>query len=145
MAKTNKKATGMIKLQIAAGAATPAPPVGPALGQRGLNIQDFCKAFNAATEKEEKGLPLPVVITCYEDRTFTFIVKKPPTSVLIRKALGLDKGSGKPHMEKVGALSRAQAEEIAKNKMQDMNTADTAAAVLQVYGTARSMGVTTEA
>jgi len=123
---------------------TPAPPVGPALGQRGLNIQDFCKAFNAATEQEEKGTALPVIITCYEDRTFTFVVKKSPASVLIRKALGLEKGSGRPHMEKVGKLTRAQAEEIVKIKMQDMNANDMEAAIRQIYGTARSMGVTTE-
>lgn len=136
-----KKVVGLIKLQIPAAGATPAPPVGPALGQRGLNIQDFCKAFNAATEKMEKGTPLPVVITCFEDRTFSFVVKQPPMSVLIRKALGLEKGSGKPHMDKVGKLTRAQAEDIAKAKMPDLNTDDLDAAVLQVCGTARSMGV----
>lgn len=140
-----KAISGTIKLQIPAGAATPAPPIGPALGQRGLNIQDFCKAFNAATEKNEKGVPLPVVITCYEDRTFTFVVKQPPMSVMIRKALGLDKGSSRPHLDKVGKLTREQAEEIAKNKMPDLNTNDIDAAVLQVAGTARSMGVEVEA
>lgn len=139
-----KKVSGMIKLQIPAGAATPAPPIGPALGQRGLNIQNFCKEFNAATEKLEKGVPLPVVITCYEDKTFTFVVKQPPMSVLIRKALGLEKGSGRPHLDKVGKLSRAQAEEIATSKMPDLNTKDLNAAVLQVAGTARSMGVEVE-
>lgn len=136
-----KKVVGLIKLQIPAGAATPAPPVGPALGQRGLNIQDFCKAFNAATDKMEKGVPLPVIITCFEDRTFTFVVKQPPMSVLIRKTLGLEKGSGRPHLDKVGKLTRAQAEEIARVKMVDLNTGDLDAAVLQVCGTARSMGV----
>ena len=104
------------------------------MGQRGLNIQDFCKAFNAATEGGEKGVPLPVVITCYEDRTFTFVVKQPPMSVLIRKALGLEKGSGKPHLDKVGKLTRQQAEDIAKEKMTDLNTQNLDAAVLQVAG-----------
>lgn len=139
-----KKVVGLIKLQVPAGAATPAPPIGPALGQRSLNIQDFCKAFNAATENAEKGVPLPVVITCYEDRTFTFVVKQPPMSVLIRKSLGIEKGSGKPHMDKVGKLTRAAAEEIAQAKMPDLNTDDLSAAVLQVAGTARSMGVEVE-
>ena len=139
-----KKVVGLIKLQVPAGAATPAPPIGPALGQRGLNIQDFCKAFNAATESGEKGVPLPVVITCYEDRTFSFVVKQPPMSALIKKSLGIGKGSGKPHMDKVGKLSRAAAEEIAKTKMPDLNTDDLPAAVAQVAGTARSMGVETE-
>lgn len=139
-----KKVTGLIKLQVPAGAATPAPPIGPALGQRGLNIQDFCKTFNAATEKSEKGVPLPVVITCYEDRTFTFVVKQPPMSVLIRKSLGIDKGSGKPHLDKVGQLSRAAMEDIARAKMVDLNTDDLDSAVQQVIGTARSMGVEVE-
>lgn len=139
-----KKISGFIKLQAPAGAATPAP-VGPALGQRGLNIQEFCKLFNAATEKEEKGLLLPVVITYYEDRTFTFIIKKPPMSILIRKSLGLAKGSGKPHTDKVGKLTRQAAEDIAKIKMSDLNTDDLDAAVRQVAGTARSMGVEMEA
>lgn len=136
-----KKVVGYIKLQIGAGSATPAPPIGPALGQRGLNIQDFCKAFNAATDKAEKGTPLPVVITCFEDRTFSFVVKQPPMSALIRKTLGISKGSGKPHIDKVGALTRAQAEDIARAKMPDLNTDDLEAAVLQVRGSARSMGV----
>lgn len=140
-----KKVVGIIKLQVPAGSATPAPPIGPALGQRGLNIQEFCKAFNAATESSEKGLPLPVVITCYEDRTFAFIVKKPPMSVLIRKSLGLEKGSGKPHVDKVGKLTYAAAEEIARTKMSDLNTASLSAAVREVAGTARSMGVEVEA
>ncbi len=139
-----KKQTGIIKLQVAAGEATPAGAVGPALGQRGLNIQDFCKAFNAATEKSEKGAPLPVVITCYDDRTFTFVVKQPPMSALIKKSLGLEKGSGTPHTVKVGKLTRAAAEDIARAKMPDLNTDDLAAAVLQVQGTARSMGVESE-
>lgn len=139
-----KKVTGIIKLQVPAGAATPAPPIGPALGQRGLNIQEFCKSFNAATSETEKGVPLPVVITCFEDRSFTFIVKKPPMSVLIRKSLGLDKGSGKPHVDKVGKLTYAAAEEIARIKMSDLNTTDLAAAVREVAGTARSMGVEVE-
>lgn len=139
-----KKVSGIIKLQVPAAAATPAPPIGPALGQRGINIQDFCKAFNAATENDEKGVPLPVIITCYEDKTFTFTVKQPPMSVLIRKSLGLEKGSGKPHVDKVGKLTRAAAEEIAKRKMPDLNSADLAAAVREVAGTARSMGVEME-
>lgn len=142
--KGGKKVVGLIKLQIPGGAATPAPPIGPALGQRGLNIQDFCKAFNAATENAEKGVPLPVVITCYEDRTFTFDVKKPPMSVLIRKALGLDKGSGTPHSHKVGTLSRAQAEDIVREKMPDLNTTEMESALREVAGTARSMGVETD-
>lgn len=139
-----KKVVGLIKLQVPAGSATPAPPIGPALGQRGLNIQDFCKAFNAATESSEKGVRLPVVITCFEDRTFTFIVKQPPMSVLILKALDIAKGSSKPHMDKVGKLTRTMAEDIAKVKMPDLNTEDLSAAVLQVAGTARSMGVEVE-
>ena len=139
-----KKVAGIIKLQVPAGAATPAPPIGPALGQRGLNIQDFCKAFNAATSESEKGVPLPVIITCYEDRTFEFVVKKPPMSVLIRKSLGLEKGSGKPHVDKVGKLSYIAAEDIAREKMPDLNTTDIAAAIREVAGTARSMGVETE-
>lgn len=138
-----KKVSGFIKMQVPAGGATPAP-VGPALGQRGLNIQEFCKAFNAATEKEEKGLLLPVIITYYDDRTFTFIVKKPPMSVLIRKSLGLEKGSGTPHTHKVGKLTREAAEAVAKQKMPDLNTAELDAAVRQVAGTARSMGVEVE-
>ena len=139
-----KKQTGIIKVQLPAGAATPATAVGPALGQRGMNIQDFCKAFNAATEASEKGMLLPVVITCYEDRTFTFVVKQPPMSALIRKSLGLEKGSGTPHTVKVGKLTRAAAEDIARMKMPDLNTEDLAAAVQQVAGTARSMGVEVE-
>ena len=140
-----KNVVGIIKLQIPSGSATPAPPIGPALGQRGLNIQDFCKAFNAATEKGEKGVPLPVIISCYEDRTFSFIVKKPPMSTLIKKSLNLKKGSGKPHTDKVGKLSAAAMKEIAQAKMSDLNTDDVQAAMRQVAGTARSMGVETEA
>ena len=139
-----KKVSGIIKLQVPAAAATPAPPIGPALGQRGINIQDFCKAFNAATENDEKGVPLPVIITCYEDKTFTFIVKQPPMSVLIRKSLGVEKGSGTPHVNKVGKLTLAAAEEIARRKMPDLNSSDLAAAVREVAGTARSMGVEME-
>lgn len=139
-----KKVSGIIKLQVPAAAATPAPPIGPALGQRGINIQDFCKAFNAATENDEKGVPLPVIITCYEDKSFTFIVKQPPMSVLIRKSLGLEKGSGTPHVNKVGKLTLAAAEEIARRKMPDLNSSDLAAAVREVAGTARSMGVEME-
>lgn len=139
-----KKVVGLIKLQIPAGGATPAPPVGPALGQRGLNIQDFCKAFNAATEKSEKNMPLPVVITCYEDRTFSFIVKQPPMAVLIRNALGLAKGSDKPHINKVGKLTYAQAQEIVKTKLPDLNTDDPLAAWRQLAGSAASMGVEVE-
>lgn len=139
-----KEQTGIIKVQLPAGAATPATAVGPALGQRGMNIQDFCKAFNAATEKAEKGMLLPVVITCYDDRTFTFIVKQPPMSSLIKKSLGLEKGSGTPHTVKVGKLSKAAAEEIARQKMPDLNTKELSQAVLQVQGTARSMGVEVE-
>ena len=140
----SKKVTGLIKLQVPAGAATPAPPIGPALGQRGLNIQDFCKGFNARTEGGEKGVPLPVVITCYEDKTFSFVVKQPPMSALIKKAIGLAKGSGKPHIDKVGKLTRAQAEKIATEKMPDLNTQDIEAAIREVAGTARSMGVEME-
>ena len=139
-----KKVVGLIKLQVPAGAATPAPPIGPALGQRGLNIQDFCKAFNAATENTEKGVPLPTVITCYEDRTFTFVIKQPPMSTLIKKSLGIAKGSSKPHMDKVGKLERAAAEDIARAKMSDLNTDDLTAALRQVAGTARSMGAEVE-
>ena len=123
---------------------SPSPPIGPALGQRGLNIMEFCKAFNAQTQKMEPGLMLPVVITAYADKSFTFILKSPPASVLIRKALKLEKGSAKPHTDKVGKLTRAQAEEIAKIKQKDLTGADLEAAVRTVAGTARSMGVTVE-
>ncbi|HEX3060910.1 MAG TPA: 50S ribosomal protein L11 [Usitatibacter sp.] len=139
-----KKVVGFIKLQVPAGKANPSPPIGPALGQRGLNIMEFCKAFNAQTQKMEPGLMLPVVITAYADKSFTFILKSPPASVLIRKALKLDKGSAKPHTDKVGKLTRAQAEEIAKTKQPDLTAADLDAAVRTIAGSARSMGVEVE-
>ena len=139
-----KKIVGFIKLQVPAGKANPSPPIGPALGQRGLNIMEFCKAFNAQTQGMEPGLVLPVVITAYADKSFTFVLKSPPASVLIKKALKLDKGSAKPHTDKVGKLTRAQAEEIAKVKIKDLTGADLDAAVRTVAGTARSMGVTVE-
>ena len=139
-----KKIVGLIKLQVPAGKANPSPPIGPALGQRGLNIMEFCKAFNAQTQKMEPGLMLPVVITAYADKSFTFILKSPPASVLIRKALKLEKGSSKPHTDKVGKLTRAQAEEIAKAKMPDLTAADLDAAVRTIAGSARSMGVEVE-
>ena len=139
-----KKVVGLIKLQVPAGKANPSPPIGPALGQRGLNIMEFCKAFNAQTQKMEPGLMLPVVITAYADKSFTFILKSPPASVLIRKALKLDKGSSKPHTDKVGKLTRAQAEEIAKTKQPDLTAADMDAAVRTIAGSARSMGVEVE-
>ena len=139
-----KKIVGLIKLQVPAGKANPSPPIGPALGQRGLNIMEFCKAFNAQTQKVEPGLMLPVVITAYADKSFTFIMKSPPASVLIRKALKIDKGSKTPHTEKVGKLTRAQAEEIAKTKRPDLTAADMDAAVRTIAGSARSMGVEVE-
>jgi large subunit ribosomal protein L11 len=139
-----KKIVGFIKLQIPAGKANPSPPVGPALGQRGLNIMEFCKAFNAQTQGMEPGLMLPVVITAFADKSFTFILKTPPATVLIKKAIKLEKGSGKPHIDKVGNLTRAQLEEIAKVKMKDLNAADLDAAVRIIAGSARSMGVTVE-
>jgi len=139
-----KKIVGFIKLQVPAGKANPSPPIGPALGQRGLNIMEFCKAFNAQTQSMEPGLVLPVVITAYADKSFTFQLKSPPASVLIKKALKLDKGSAKPNAQKVGKLTRAQAEEIAKIKQKDLTGADLDAAVRTVAGTARSMGVTVE-
>jgi large subunit ribosomal protein L11 len=139
-----KKIVGFIKLQVPAGKANPSPPIGPALGQRGLNIMEFCKAFNAQTQKMEPGLMLPVVITAYADKSFTFILKSPPASVLIRKALKLEKGSAKPHTDKVGKLTRKQAEEIAKMKQPDLTAADLDAAVRTVAGSARSMGVEVE-
>ncbi|MFZ9480107.1 MAG: 50S ribosomal protein L11 [Burkholderiaceae bacterium] len=139
-----KKIVGYIKLQVPAGKANPSPPIGPALGQRGLNIMEFCKAFNAQTQGMEPGLPIPVVITAFADKTFTFIMKTPPATVLIKKAAKLDKGSAKPHTDKVGKISRAQAEEIAKTKMPDLTAADLEAAVRTVAGSARSMGVTVE-
>jgi len=139
-----KKVVGFIKLQVPAGKANPSPPIGPALGQRGLNIMEFCKAFNAQTSKMEPGLPLPVVITAYADKSFTFILKTPPATVLIKKASKVDKGSAKPNADKVGKLTRAQAEEIAKTKQPDLTAADLEAAVRTVAGTARSMGITVE-
>jgi large subunit ribosomal protein L11 len=139
-----KKIVGFIKLQIPAGKANPSPPVGPALGQRGLNIMEFCKAFNAQTQSVEPGLMLPVVITAFADKSFSFIIKTPPAAVLIKKAIKLEKGSGKPNSEKVGKISRAQLEEIAKVKMKDLTAADLDAAVKTIAGSARSMGVTVE-
>jgi large subunit ribosomal protein L11 len=139
-----KKIVGLIKLQVPAGKANPSPPIGPALGQRGLNIMEFCKAFNAATQKMEPGLPVPVVITAYQDKSFTFVMKTPPASVLIRKAAKIEKGSPRPHTDKVGRISRAQAEEIAKMKMPDLTAADLDAAVRTIAGSARSMGVEVE-
>ena len=139
-----KKIIGFIKLQVPAGKANPSPPIGPALGQRGLNIMEFCKAFNAQTQKVEPGLPIPVIITAYADKSFTFIMKSPPASVLIRKALKLDKGSKTPHTDKVGKLTRKQAEEIAKTKQPDLTAADLEAAVRTIAGSARSMGVEVE-
>jgi large subunit ribosomal protein L11 len=139
-----KKIVGMIKLQVPAGKANPSPPIGPALGQRGLNIMEFCKQFNAATQKLEAGLPIPVEITAYADKSFSFILKTPPASVLIMKALKIEKGSARPNKEKVGKLTRAQAEEIAKTKTPDLTAADLAAAVRTVAGSARSMGVDVE-
>jgi large subunit ribosomal protein L11 len=139
-----KKIVGLIKLQVPAGKANPSPPIGPALGQRGLNIMEFCKAFNAQTSSMEPGLVLPVVITAFADKSFTFVLKSPPASVLIKKILKLDKGSPKPHIDKVGKLTRAQAEEIAKTKIKDLTGADLDAAVRTVAGTARSMGITVE-
>ena len=139
-----KKIVGFIKLQVPAGKANPSPPVGPALGQRGLNIMEFCKAFNAQTQKMEPGLPVPVVITAYQDKSFTFVMKTPPASVLIGKAAKIEKGSARPNTEKVGKITRAQAEEIAKAKMPDLTAADLAAAVRTIAGSARSMGVDVE-
>ncbi len=139
-----KKIVGFIKLQIPAGKANPSPPVGPALGQRGLNIMEFCKAFNAQTQGMEPGLMLPVVITAFADKSFTFVLKSPPATVLIKKAIKLEKGSGKPHLDKVGKITRAQLEEIAKMKMKDLTAADMDAAVKTIAGSARSMGITVE-
>ena len=139
-----KKVQGYIKLQVPAGAANPSPPIGPALGQQGVNIMEFCKQFNAQTQKQEKGLPIPVVITVYSDRSFTFIMKTPPASVLIRKSIGIEKGSGTPNTAKVGKISRQQIEEIAKAKQPDLTAADLEAAVRTIAGSARSMGVDVE-
>ena len=139
-----KKIVGFIKLQVPAGKANPSPPIGPALGQRGLNIMEFCKAFNAQTQKVEPGLPLPVLITAFADKSFTFIIKTPPVTVLIKKAAGLDKGSPRPHTDKVGKITKKQVEDIAKVKMPDLNAASLDAAMRTVAGSARSMGVVVE-
>ncbi|PSB91695.1 50S ribosomal protein L11 [Candidatus Pandoraea novymonadis] len=139
-----KKIIGFIKLQIPAGKANPSPPVGPALGQRGLNIMEFCKAFNAQTQSLESGLPIPVVITAFADKSFTFVLKTPPATVLIKKAAKLDKGSAKPHTDKVGSITHIQAEEIAKIKMPDLTASNLEAAVRTIAGSARSMGITVE-
>jgi large subunit ribosomal protein L11 len=139
-----KKVIGYIKLQVPAGKANPSPPIGPALGQRGLNIMEFCKTFNAQTQGMEPGLPVPVIITAFADKSFTFIMKTPPASILIKKAAGLQKGSPKPHTDKVGSITRAQVEEIAKTKMSDLTAADLEAAVRTIAGSARSMGITVE-
>ncbi len=139
-----KKIEAYIKLQVAAGAANPSPPVGPALGQHGVNIMEFCKAFNAKTDSLEKGMPVPVVITVYSDRSFTFITKTPPAAVLLKKAAGIKSGSGVPNRDKVGKVNREQLEEIATTKMEDLSAADMDAAVRTIAGTARSMGIETE-
>lgn len=139
-----KKIIGYIKLQVPAGKANPSPPIGPALGQRGLNIMEFCKAFNAQTQGVEPGLPIPVVITAFADKSFTFVMKTPPASILIKKAAKLTKGSSRSHADKVGSITRAQVEEIAKTKMKDLTAADLEAAVRTIAGSARSMGVTVE-
>ena len=139
-----KKIDGYINLQVPAWAANPAPPIGPALGQRGVNIMEFCKAFNAATQKLEPGLPTPVIITVYSDRSFTFVTKSTPATVLLKKAVGIQSGSPKPNSQKVGKVTRAQLEEIAKAKEPDLTAADLDAAVRTIAGSARSMGLTVE-
>jgi large subunit ribosomal protein L11 len=139
-----KKVAAYIKLQVPAGAANPSPPVGPALGQHGVNIMEFCKAFNAKTQSMENGMPIPVVITVYADRSFTFITKTPPAAVLLRKAAGIAKGSGEPNTKKVGTVNRAQLEEIARTKEPDLTAADMDAAVRTIAGSARSMGLNVE-
>ena len=139
-----KKITAYIKLQVKAGEANPSPPVGPALGQRGVNIMEFCKAFNAKTQDVEKGLPLPVVITVYSDKSFTFITKTPPASILLKKALGLKSGSSNPNTKKIGTVTRQQLEEIAKAKMADLTAANLDAAVRTIAGSATSMGLVVE-
>ena len=139
-----KKIEGYIKLQIPAGKANPAPPIGPALGQHGVNIMEFCKAFNAKTQNDDPDMKIPVVITVYADRSFTFETKTPPAADLLRKASGIAKGSGRPNKEKIGTISRAKIEEIAKLKMVDLNTSDLAAAMRTIEGTAKSMGLTVE-
>ncbi len=139
-----KKITAYVKLQVPAGSANPSPPIGPALGQHGLNIMEFCKQFNAQTQKVEKGLPLPVIITVYSDKSFTFILKTPPATVLIKKAIGIEKGSSVANKNKVGKITRKQLEEIAKVKMPDLNCHDLDAAVRIIAGSARQMGVDVE-
>jgi len=139
-----KKVEAYIKLQVPAGAANPSPPVGPALGQHGVNIMDFCKAFNAQTQSMEQGMPIPVVITVYADRSFTFVTKTPPAAVLLRKALNIKSGSGTPNTNKVGKVTRAQLEEIAQLKMPDLTAADMDAAVRTIAGSARSAGIDVE-
>jgi len=139
-----KKVDKYLKLQVPAGEANPSPPVGPALGQAGINIMEFCKAFNAQTQSTEKGMPIPVVITVYNDRSFTFVTKTPPASILLKKAAGLQKGSGEPNTKKVGKVNREQLEEIAKAKEPDLTAADMDAAVRTIAGSARSMGIETE-
>jgi large subunit ribosomal protein L11 len=139
-----KKVEKYVKLQVPAGAANPSPPVGPALGQAGVNIMEFCKQFNAQTQKMEKGMTLPVVVTVYNDRSFTFVIKTPPASILLKKTLGLEKGSGEPNTKKVGKVTRAQLEEIAKAKMPDLTAAGLDAAVRTIAGSARSMGLDVE-
>jgi large subunit ribosomal protein L11 len=139
-----KKIENYIKLQVPAGAANPSPPVGPALGQHGLNIMEFCKTFNAQTQDVENGMPLPVIITVYSDKSFTFVIKTPPAAVLLRKAAGVQKGSGTPNTDKIGTVTRAQLEEIATTKMQDLNANDMDAAVRIIAGSARSMGLDVE-
>jgi large subunit ribosomal protein L11 len=136
-----KKVTGFLKLQVPAGAANPAPPIGPALGQRGLNIMEFCKAFNAQTQKMEKGMPVPVTITIYQDRSFTFEMRTPPVSYFLKKAAKLEKGSGTPGREPIGQVTKAQVKEIAQQKMKDLNADDVDAAMRMVEGSARSMGI----
>ena len=139
-----KKIQAYIKLQVAAGQANPSPPVGPALGQHGVNIMEFCKAFNAATQSMEQGMPIPVVITVYSDRSFTFVTKTPPAAILLKKAAGIQKGSAVPNRDKVGKVNRAQIEEIAKTKEPDLSAADLDAAVKTIAGSARSMGIEVE-
>ena len=139
-----KKVMAYVKLQVPAGKANPSPPVGPALGQHGLNIMEFCKAFNAETQKMEQGMPIPVIITAYTDRSFTFVTKTPPASVLLRKAAGIGKGSSRPNTDKVGKVSQAQLEEIAQLKMQDLNASDLESAVRIIAGSARSAGIEVE-
>lgn len=139
-----KKIDAYIKLQVPAGSANPSPPVGPALGQHGVNIMEFCKSFNAQTQQLEKGMPIPVVISVYSDKSFTFVTKTPPASILLKKAAGIQKGSGVPNMNKVGTVTQAQLEEIANTKMADLNANDLEAAVKIIAGSARSMGLNVE-